>query len=78
MLIPPASAWDADPAPLCHLVFPCFHVDGADSRGRRLSSFETIERLLSDRVWLGNPVTERRMSAFLPWLERTPAYAAVV
>jgi hypothetical protein len=54
-------------------VFPCFD-DGAESSARRLSSFETIELLLSDRVWLGNPVTEQRKSAFLPWLERTPAY----
>ena len=74
MLIPPASAWDADPVPLRRLVFPRF-ADGAEPHARRLSSFETIERLLTDRVWLGNPVTEQRMSAFLAWLDRTPAYA---
>jgi Coenzyme PQQ synthesis protein D (PqqD) len=74
MLIPPASAWDADPVPLRRLVFPRF-AEGAESRARRLSSFETIERLLNDRVWLGNPVTEQRMSVFLAWLDRTPAYA---
>ena len=74
MLIPPASAWDADPVPLRRLVFPHF-TDGAQPNARRLSSFETIERLLTDRVWLGNPVTEQRMSAFLAWLDRTPAYA---
>ena len=74
MLVPPASAWDADPVPLHRLVFPHF-AEGAERRVRRLSSFETIERLLNDRVWLGNPVTEQRMSAFLAWLERTPAYA---
>jgi Coenzyme PQQ synthesis protein D (PqqD) len=74
MLIPPASAWDADPVPLRHLVFPRFAA-GAEPHARRLSSFETIERLLIDRVWLGNPVTEQRMSTFLAWLDRTPAYA---
>jgi Coenzyme PQQ synthesis protein D (PqqD) len=74
MLIPPASAWDADPVPLRHLVFPRF-VAGAEPHAQRLSSFETIERLLADRVWLGNPVTEQRMSAFLAWLDLTPAYA---
>jgi hypothetical protein len=74
MLIPPSGAWDADPVPLCRLVFPHF-VEGAEPRARRLSSFETIERLLTDRVWLGSPITEQRMSAFLAWLERTPSYA---
>jgi Coenzyme PQQ synthesis protein D (PqqD) len=74
MLIPPASAWDADPVPLRRLVFPRF-TDGAEPHARRLSSFETIERLLIDRVWLGNPVTEQRMSTFLAWLDGTPAYA---
>jgi HPr Serine kinase C-terminal domain/Coenzyme PQQ synthesis protein D (PqqD) len=74
MLIPSASAWDADPVPLRRLVFPRFS-DGAAPNARRLSSFETIERLLTDRVWLGNPVTEQRMSAFLAWLDRTPAFA---
>jgi hypothetical protein len=37
-------------------------------------SVETIERLLTDRIWLGSPITERRMSAFLSWLNRTPSY----
>jgi hypothetical protein len=74
MLIPPASAWDAAPVPLRCLAFPCF-ADGAEPHARRLSCFETIERLLTDRVWLGNPVTEQRMLAFLAWLDRTPCYA---
>jgi hypothetical protein len=74
MLIPPSSAWDADPVPLRRLVFPHF-AEGAKPQARRLSSFEAIERLLTDRVWLGSPVTEKRMSAFLAWLDRTPSYA---
>jgi hypothetical protein len=74
MLIPQTSAGDVDPVPLRHLAFPRF-VAGAKAHTRRLSSFEAIERLLKDRVWLGNPVTEQRMSAFLAWLDRTPAYA---
>jgi hypothetical protein len=74
MLIPPPSAWDVDPVPLCRLVFPHF-AEGAEPQARRLSSFETIERLLSDRIWLGSPITEHRLSAFLAWLDRTPSYA---
>jgi hypothetical protein len=74
MLLPPVSTWDADPVPLRRLVFPRFAA-GAEPNARRLSSFETIEWLLTDRVWLGNPVTEQRMLAFLAWLDGTPAYA---
>jgi hypothetical protein len=73
-IISPASAWDADPIRLRRLVFPRF-ANGAEPNARRLSSFETIERLPTNRVWLGNPVAEQRMSAFLAWLDRTPAYA---
>src|SRR5262249_27689722 len=74
MLIPPSSAWNADPVPLCCLVFPHF-AEGAEPRARRLTSFETIEGLMTDRIWLGSPITEKRMSAFLTWLDRTPSYA---
>jgi hypothetical protein len=74
MLAAPPSAWDADPVPLRRLIFPHFSA-GVQPQARRLSPFETIERLLNDRVWLGNPVTKQRMSAFLAWLQRTPAYA---
>ena len=74
MLIPPSSAWDVDPVPLRCLVFPHF-AERAEPHARRLSSFETIERLMADRVWLGSPITEQRMSAFLAWLDRTPSYA---
>jgi hypothetical protein len=74
ILIPPSSAWDADAIPLRRLVFPRF-AEGAEPRARRLSSFETIERLLTDRVWLGSPITEQRVSAILAWLDRTPSYA---
>lgn len=74
MLEPPTRAWDAEPVPLRNLVFPRF-VDGAAPELRRMSSFEAIERLLSDRIWLGNPITEQRISVFLEWLDRTPAHA---
>jgi len=74
MLIPSSGAWDAEPVPLCRLVFPHFAA-GAKPQARRLSSFEAIKRLLADRVWLGSPVTETRMSTFLAWLDRTPSYA---
>ena len=39
---------------LCRLVFARF-AEGAEPRVRRLSSFETIERLMTDRRWLELP-----------------------
>jgi hypothetical protein len=74
MLVPPSSAWNSEPVPVRCLIFPSF-AQGAEPHVGRLSAFETMERLLTDRVWLGNPITEQRMSIFLAWLDRTPSYA---
>jgi hypothetical protein len=74
MLVPPSSAWNSKPVPVRCLIFPSF-AQGAEPHVGRLSAFETMERLLTDRVWLGNPITEQRMSIFLAWLDRTPSYA---
>jgi Coenzyme PQQ synthesis protein D (PqqD) len=73
-LSPPLRAWDAAHVPAGLLIFPCFR-EGAAPETRKLSPFETLERLLSDRVWLGDPITEERVTAFLGRLDRTPAYA---
>jgi hypothetical protein len=74
LLVPPAAAWDAQPAALRRVVFP-YYTAGVPAELRRLSPFQTIERLLSDRIWLGSPITEERVAAFLAWLEDIPAYA---
>ncbi len=74
LLVPPAAAWDAQPAALRRVVFP-HYAAGVHPQLTRLSPFQTIERLLSDRIWLGSPITEERVTAFLAWLEDTPAYA---
>ena len=73
-LIPPPQAWDLEPVGLKVLIFPRF-VSGAAPGLTKLSPFEALERLLSDRVWLGDPIIEQRVTSFLSWLERTPAYA---
>jgi hypothetical protein len=73
-LVPPPQAWDAEPAKVRQLFFPRF-CEGAAPEARKLSPFEALERLLSDRVWLGDPITEERVTSFLGWLDRTPAYA---
>jgi hypothetical protein len=74
LLVPSADAWDADPVRLEVLILPRF-VEGAPPRLRKLLPFETLESLLTDRVWLGYPITEPAVVAFLAWLKRTPAYA---
>ncbi len=74
LLIPSAEVWDAEPVRLRTLVFPRFTA-GAAPEQRRLSSFEALERLLSDRVWLGHPLTDERVRSFLALLDETPAYA---
>ncbi len=74
LLIPPADAWDAEPVRLKALFFPRF-TEGAVPKKRKLSSFQALERLLTDRIWLGHPITEERVRSFLAWLDDTPAYA---
>jgi hypothetical protein len=74
LLVPPETAWDAQPIALRCLVFP-HYAAGARAELTRLSPFQTIERLLSDRIWIGSPITEERVTALLAWLEDTSAYA---
>ena len=76
LLVPPDSVWDAEPVKLRRLVFPRFAA-GATADLRRISPFDAVERLLADRIWLGYPLTEARVTAFLTWLSDTPAYAIV-
>ena len=74
LLLPRADVWDADPVRLRTLIFPRF-AEGAAPEAQRLSSFDALQRLLADRVWLGDPLTEERVRAFLAWLDKTQAYA---
>jgi Coenzyme PQQ synthesis protein D (PqqD) len=74
LLIPATHAWDAGPMILGSLIFPQYRQDAAPEL-RPLSKFEVIERLLKDRVWLGNPITEQRMKTFLAWLDGVRLYA---
>jgi hypothetical protein len=73
LLVPDPSAWALPPVTLRSLVFPRF-TDGAVPRLERISSFQAIERLLTDRVWIGNPITADRVGAWLAWLGDTPTY----
>jgi len=75
-IVPPADAWDIEPVPLRGFIFPRY-VAGADATLTRLTALEALQRLLGDRVWLGYPMTEQRVSAFLTRLEDMPAYSLV-
>jgi Coenzyme PQQ synthesis protein D (PqqD) len=72
-ILPPPNAWNAEPVPLRGFIFPTY-VAGAAAKLIRLTPFQALERLLSDRIWLGYPITERRVSTFLDWLRGKPAY----
>jgi hypothetical protein len=74
LLEPPPLAWDLEPVPLRKLVFPRF-VDGAAATQRQISSFDAVARLLAERIWLGNPITERQVVDLLAWLANTEAFA---
>ena len=73
LLTPPSSGQDFDPVRLNSLIFIQYR-EGCSPALQRISCFQTIERLLSDRVWIGNPITIHRVSALVEWLRVTPAY----
>jgi hypothetical protein len=74
LLVPANSVWDTEPVKLRKIVFPSF-VAGATADLQPISSFDTVARLLSDRIWFGHPVTEERVTAFLTWLNDISSYA---
>jgi Coenzyme PQQ synthesis protein D (PqqD) len=75
-IFPPPDAWDTEPVLLRGFIFPRY-VAGAVAQLIRLTPLEALQRLLSDRIWLGYPMTEQRVSAFLARLEDMPAYSLV-
>jgi hypothetical protein len=76
VLAPPSDAWKRPPAPLRAVVFPLYVAD-AEPTLEKLTGIDALTRLLADRIHLGHPLTARRISRFLRWVERTPFYALV-
>jgi hypothetical protein len=72
-LVPSARVWETDPVLAGHLVFPRYAPD-AEAALTPITPFEALERLLGDQIWLGYPMTEQGVGAFVDWLEETPAY----
>lgn len=69
------SDWDQPAAPVEAIVFPRYDPQGKPGL-RRLEPYEALNRLCSDRVWLGNPMTRQRVEAFTAWLAPLPSYSA--
>lgn len=76
LVLPSSADWKTDPVPVHGIVFPRY-IAGAVAKLTRITAFEAIERLLNDRIWLGYPMTEQRIRAFLAWIDVTPAYTLV-
>ena len=76
VLAPQSDAWVRPPAPLRAVVFPRYVAD-AESTLEKLTAVDALTRLLADRIHLGHPLSARRISRFLRWVERTPFYALV-
>ena len=69
------AAWEAKSAPATVIVFPKFARSAGTGQLVRLKPLEALERLISDRIWLGYPLHSRSVQRFLRWLETIPAYA---
>ncbi|MDX2169435.1 MAG: PqqD family peptide modification chaperone [Deltaproteobacteria bacterium] len=73
-LRPPDAAWAAEPRPVGALLFPQFD-PAATPQAMRLRPLEALQRLLLDRVWLGDVASPAAVTQFLAWLQATPAFA---
>jgi hypothetical protein len=76
ILAPPSDAWAHPPALLRAVVFPRY-LAGSEPALERLTSIDALTRLLADRIHLGVPLTARRISRFLRWVEHMPFYGLV-
>jgi hypothetical protein len=61
------------PARLRAVVFPRYLVDAGPTL-EKLTAVDALTRVLADRIHLGQPLTARRVSCFLRWVERTSFY----
>jgi hypothetical protein len=76
MLAPPSEAWAHSPARLHAVVFPRY-VAGAAPALAKVTAVDALVHLLTNRVYLGDSLTARRISRFLRWVEATPFYTLV-
>ncbi len=74
LVVPAGEVWQAEPISSSLLVFPRFEA-GSGTGIEPLSPFMALERLVEAGMWLGHPLTDEKVRAFLAWLEAVPAYA---
>ena len=70
----PASAWTEAPCRVGRLVFPTFD-PASVGEVVRLRPLEALQRLLQDRIWLGDVSSFANVERFLGWLQATPSLA---
>ena len=56
------------------LIFPRFHRSAQGSRLDALRPMEALQRLISDRIWLGYPLHAQSIQRFLNWLVQLRSY----
>ena len=74
LLMPADGAWDSEPVPIRAFVFPRFDRE-AEAALVAVAPIEALSRLFEAGLWLGHPLTEERVRAFLAWFGKIPAYA---
>jgi hypothetical protein len=70
----PAASWDAPDCPARVFVFPKFDLATKSPRLTPLNPLEALQRLISDRIWLGYPLRAPAVENFLAWLSRMRSY----
>jgi hypothetical protein len=74
--LPPETAWTEAYASIAACVFPTYTV-GSLTVFTRLSTLEAVQRLFSDRIFLGFPLTRRAVERFLRWIETIPCFELI-
>lgn len=69
----PSKSWGIRGVDTRLLIFPCYSSDRA-TVVERITPLLALQRLIEDRIWLGNPIAQSAVKAFLEKLETTPAY----
>ena len=61
------------PVPAVALVYPEYKEDNEPSF-EQICPVESLQRMIDANVWLGHPLDSDRVTEFLSWLRRIPAY----
>lgn len=70
----PSASWGRLPSPAGLIIFPKFNRAAQASSLTLLRPIEALQRLISDRIWLGYPLRAEAVDSFLNWLSRMRCY----